>query len=877
MKRFLLARSARILLMTSIFSANANSLEFLNDWPDVSVAGLRDEALEQRVQSILEQMTLEEKVGQMIQPDLREVTPAEAKEYKLGSILNGGGAWPNDNKYSSAADWARESEKFYQALEQAYEGRGFRVPFMWATDAVHGHNNVFGSTLFPHNIGLGAARDPDLIERIGRATASEISSTGLDLTFAPTVAVPRNYRWGRVYEGYSESPEITYQYAERMVKGLQGDITTGLDSGKVLSTVKHWVGDGGTQDGVDRGENHYTEQELINIHAPGYFSALKSGAQVVMTSFNSWHNDANYSVDEDPGYNYKLHGSRYILTEVLKEKMGFDGVIVTDWNGHSEIANCTSDNCPPVVLAGNDLLMITARNDWQGFYRNLIQQVKDGVVPMDRIDDAVTRILRVKMRAGLWEKASPANRPNSGDATLLGSEANRELAQEAVRKSLVLLKNENQLLPLDHTQSLFVLGSGADDIQRQTGGWSLTWQGDENTIERDFPGASTVLRSAQKLVGVDKVNTNADTANQGDIALVVFGEFPYAEMMGDIPASKTIEYAGIKRAYQKDLALLRSLNERGVKVVSVFYSGRPLYMTEEINLSDAFVAAWLPGTEADGITDVLFDHTDHDFVGRLSFSWPASKCGDTVNKIPDSMTELGLPAVEAQIPREDRAALFPYGYGLSLDKSKSDHMGIDASDFELDGEAFACGDIADGGPASEDQFLFGRLADDEFKMYISGNANGWQGVSTSRGTRSTIPGVSTYPIDYEHQQDGLAVEFDGSGPSQLYLGLDGVSSVNKSGYLAAGASLEFDIRLRSEVPENTVLAMHCIWPCLGEMKLREALTDQAKLNEWSTIKIDLAEFADRGLDFGQISAPFLIYSPDAFEFDIGRVTFSLSQ
>ena len=192
MKRFLLARSARILLMTSIFSANANSLEFLNDWPDVSVDGLRDEALEQRVQSILEQMTLEEKVGQMIQPDLREVTPAEAKEYKLGSILNGGGAWPNDNKYSSAADWARESEKFYQALEQAYEGRGFRVPFMWATDAVHGHNNVFGSTLFPHNIGLGAARDPDLIERIGRATASEISSTGLDLTFAPTVAVPRN-------------------------------------------------------------------------------------------------------------------------------------------------------------------------------------------------------------------------------------------------------------------------------------------------------------------------------------------------------------------------------------------------------------------------------------------------------------------------------------------------------------------------------------------------------------------------------------------------------------------------------------------------------------------------------------------------------------
>jgi beta-glucosidase len=300
------------------------------------------------------------------------------QQRQLGSLLNGGGTWPGGNKHATAAEWAHEADKYYNALEEAYADRGFRIPFMWATDAVHGHNNVFRSTVFPHNIGLGAANNPELIKRIGKATAAEISATGLDWTFAPTVASPRDYRWGRVYEGYSEDPEIIHQYAGKMVEGLQGGSAGLRGQTHVISNVKHWVGDGGTLDGVDRGENHYTEEYLRNIHATGYFSGLDAGAQVVMSSFNSWHDPANYDQNERgdrPVYNYKLHGSKYLLNDILKEKMGFDGLIVTDWNGQGEIDSCSAADCPEAVNAGNDIFMITARNDWQSFYRNVIEQV----------------------------------------------------------------------------------------------------------------------------------------------------------------------------------------------------------------------------------------------------------------------------------------------------------------------------------------------------------------------------------------------------------------------------------------------------------------------------------------------------------------------
>lgn len=865
-----------IVLMSSMNQAQANtSLPYFADWPKiVSVVG-KTQGIEEAVKQLVGKMTLEEKVGQMIQPDLREVTPEEAEKYKLGSILNGGGAWPNGDKYATAKDWAKESDKYYLALERAYADRGFRIPFAWATDAVHGHNNVFKATLFPHNIGLGAAKNPDLIEKIGAATALEIATTGLDWTFAPTVAVPRDYRWGRVYEGYSEDPEITYNYASRMVRGLQGELEKGLASDKVISTVKHWLGDGGTEMGVDRGENHYSEENLINIHAPGYFAALTAGAQVVMTSFNSWNNEKNYNVIGNDGYNYKLHGSKYIVNDVLKDQMGFDGIVVTDWNGHSEVSGCTSGNCPQAVLAGNDVFMVTARKDWQTFYTNVITQVEAGIIPMSRIDDAVTRILRVKMRAGLWDKPQPSLREHAGKESILGANDHRALAREAVRQSLVLLKNSDTTLPLKSTDSFLVVGSGSNDIQKQTGGWSLTWQGDENEIDRDFPGATTVLSAVRNLVGDTQVFTDPKTAPEGSIAIVVMGEDPYAEMMGDIKRSKTLEYTSLKRSYAADLALLKMLKSKGFKTVTVFFSGRPLYTSEEIMLSDAFVAAWLPGTEGGGITDVLFNESGYDFIGRLSYSWPATKCGTSINRIPVHIPDYKMAATE-QAPDGEHAPLFPYGYGLSYNQEASSELGIDVNAITLDKRNYGCGvDAPDTSIASEPLELFGATAEGEFVPFISGTATNWEGVKVSKGTLTEITSVSTTPIDYIHQQDGLRVEFNGISPAQLYLASPDGDLFDVQRYLNSNGVLEFDIDLKSPKPSRLALALHCQWPCVGEVSLTELLPDPSseEVSNWTTIRVPLARFEEAGMDFTNMSTPFLIYTEEPVTFKLGRVRF----
>lgn len=475
-------------------------LLFHTEWPTLNSAIPKQLYIERKVAEIVSQMTLGEKVGQMIMPEFKQITPAEARQYKIGSVLNGGGSWPNSQKETTAEGWAKYSDNYWLALEEAYAGRGFRVPFMWATDAVHGHNNVYGATIFPHNIGLGAARNPDLIHQIGVATAKEVAATGLDLTFAPTVAVPRDYRWGRVYEGYGEIPELIHSYAGRMVEGLQGG-EHGLQSEEhVIATVKHWLGDGGTYLGVDRGVNLSSENLLRNIHAAGYYSAIEAGAQVVMTSFNSWKSPI--ALEDSMKVKFgKLHGSHYLISEILKNKLGFDGIVVTDWNGHGEVNGCTNQSCPQAVIAGNDLFMVTDNNDWKAFYHNVITQVEAGIIPMSRIDDAVTRILRVKMRAGLWNKPKPSFRKLAGQQSILGAEDHKLLAKQAVSESLVLLKNTKSLLPLNRSnQSFLVVGSAANDLSKQTGGWTLTWQGTDNT-RSDYLNATSVLEAFIAEVG----------------------------------------------------------------------------------------------------------------------------------------------------------------------------------------------------------------------------------------------------------------------------------------------------------------------------------------------------------------------------------------
>jgi len=594
----------------------------------------QDPQLEAKVAALLARMTLEQKVGQMVQADIRSLTPDDVRKYRLGSVLNGGGAWPNENKHASVADWVALADRYYDASMDTANG-ALAIPIMWGTDAVHGHNNVIGATLFPHDIGLGAAHDPDLIERIGTATAREVAATGLDWTFAPVVAVVRDDRWGRTYESYSEDPEIVRTYAERIVRGLQGAPGSRefLDSSHVLATAKHFIGDGGTTDGVDRGDTHLSEEDLLRIHSLGYVAAIKAGVQTIMASYNSWNG-------------WKVHGQQHLLTDVLKQRMGFDGIVVSDWDGVDEVQGCSKDKCAQAINAGIDMVMVPT--EWKSFFTNTLDLVRAQKIPMARIDDAVTRILRVKFRAGLFERGRPSSRPLANKRELVGAPEHRELARQAVRESLVLLKNERGLLPLQRKSRVLVVGEGADRIPQQTGGWTLTWQGTDNA-NAEFPGATSILQGIQRTVGEagGKVSSSVDGLQQSrpDVAVVVFGETPYAEWFGDL---RSIEY---RSAGGAELALLQQLRQASVPTACVFLTGRPLVIEQQLAACDAFVVAWLPGSEGGGIADVLFrkanGRVNYDFVGKLSFSWPRTAAQTALNR--------NDPKYEP---------LFPYGFGL---------------------------------------------------------------------------------------------------------------------------------------------------------------------------------------------------------------------
>jgi beta-glucosidase len=594
----------------------------------------QDDDIEAKVAALLARMTLEQKVGQMVQPDIRSVTPEDVRKHRLGSVLNGGGAFPGENKHASVADWVALADRFYDASMDTTNG-ALPIPIIWGTDAVHGHNNVIGATLFPHNIGLGAANDPDLMERIGAATAREVAATGLDWTFAPVVAVVRDDRWGRTYESYSEDPEIVRTYADRFVRGLQGAPGSRefLDSSHVLATAKHFIGDGGTADGVDRGDTASSEADLLRIHGPGYVAAIAAGVQTVMVSYNSWNG-------------LKVHGHQHLLTDVLKKSMGFDGIVVSDWDGVDEVQGCSKDKCAQAINAGIDMVMVPT--EWKNFLGNTLEQVRAEKIPLARIDDAVTRILRVKFRAGLFERGRPSSRPLANKRELIGAPEHRELARQAVRKALVLLKNERGLLPLRRKSHVLVVGDGADNISKQAGGWTVTWQGTENS-SADFPGATTIFQGIARAVGEagGTVSSSVDGLREArpDVAIVVFGEDPYAEWFGDL---RSIDYRGAGGA---ELALLQQLRQASVPTTCVFLTGRPLWIEPELAACDAFVVAWLPGSEGGGVADVLFrkanGKVNYDFVGKLSFSWPRTASQTALNR---------------NDPGYD--PLFPYGFGL---------------------------------------------------------------------------------------------------------------------------------------------------------------------------------------------------------------------
>lgn len=608
-------------------------------WPRVDAPDLRRADVERRVEGLLASMTLEEKVGQLIQADIASIEPEDLLTYRLGAILNGANSAPGGDNYAHPSVYLALADAFYDASVNPAGGEA-AIPVIWGTDAVHGHSNIVGATVFPHNIGLGAARDPELIRAIGAATALEVRATGMDWTFAPTVAVARDDRWGRTYESYSEDPELVARYAGHMVEGLQGAPGSDdfLGDDRVIATVKHYVGDGGTVDGVDQGDNWSSESELRDVHGAGYPPAIEAGVQTVMASFNSWHGE-------------KLHGHRGLLTDVLVGRMGFDGLVVGDWNGHGQVEGCSNESCPSAFRAGLDMAM--APDSWKALYHNTLTQVRNGEISSDRLDQAVTRVLRVKVRCGVFERGRPSSRPHAGHYALLGAPAHRALARLAVRESLVLLKNNGNVLPLDPRGRILVAGDAADDIGFQSGGWTLTWQGEGNTND-DFPNGQSIfagISEAAAAAGGEAVLAPGGVSGspKPDAAIVVFGEEPYAEFQGD---RKHLDYHG-----EHALEILRRLQAEDIPVVSVFLSGRPLYVTPELNASDAFVAAWLPGSEGGGIADVLLrdqeGNTGRDFRGKLSFSWPERPDQTPLNH--------GDP---------DYHPLFPYGYGLTYADSR---------------------------------------------------------------------------------------------------------------------------------------------------------------------------------------------------------------
>lgn len=792
-------------------------------WPQPAWPLAKDAALERRLEALLATLTVEEKVGQIVQADIGSITPEDLRKYRLGSILAGGGSDPGGKYNAPPKDWLALADAFWEASMDTSQG-GKAIPVIWGIDAVHGQSNIVGATLFPHNIGLGATRNPALIREIGRITAAETRVTGMEWTFAPTVAVPQDDRWGRSYEGYSESPAVVAQLAPAMVEGLQGKAGTRefLDGRHVMTTVKHFLGDGGTTNGKDQGNTEVSEAVLRDVHAAGYVPAIAAGALSVMASYNSFHGE-------------KLHGSKALLTDVLKTRMNFGGFIVGDWNGHGQVPGCSNTDCAQTFNAGLDMAM--APDSWRGLYDATLAQVKAGTIPMARLDDAVRRILRVKLQMGLFEQPKPSQRVLGGKFELLGAPEHRTVARQAVRESLVLLKNNGGLLPLDPRKRILLAGDGADNLGKQTGGWTLTWQG-SGTRREDFPNADSIWDGFRQQV--ERAGGRAELAADGayttrpDVAVVVFGEEPYAEFQGDLPNLM------FKAGKSGDLELIRKLKADGIPVVAVFLSGRPLWMNRELNAADAFVAAWLPGSEGAGVADVLLrdrhGKLQHDFRGTLSFSWP--------RRADQYANNAGQPGYDP---------LFPLGHGLRY----ADR-----------------GDLA---PLPEDPGIDPNDA----------RSNLWfdRGVGTT-GLTLQLVGANGVAMDVIHPaavtgdgslsmgainttiQEG-ARQFDFKGPSQVLLRanapLDLVRETNGDVFVIA--TLRVDAL---PAGGKAAFSVACGDNCRAELPVGDALAGLPR-GQWTRLGIQLRCLRVAGADTGRLSVPFALRGSAGLRLSLSQV------
>jgi beta-glucosidase len=797
--------AAAALLHTGASAAPEAAPKPLADWPHIRSAIARDAKLEAQVARIVSSMTLRQKIGQMTQPEIKSITPEQVREYCIGSVLNGGGTWPGLDKHATAAQWVALADQFYDASMDT--DLALKVPVVWGIDAMHGNSNVYGATLFPHNIGLGAAHDKALVGKVAAAVGQAVRATGINWVFAPTIAVVRDDRWGRTYESFSEDPALVREYAGQYVRGLQGSFRSDAN---VIATAKHFIGDGGTDQGKDQGVNKAGSAAMINIHGQGYYSALAAGAQTVMASFNSW-NDVAAGVDYG-----KVHGSKVMLTDILKTKMGFDGLVVSDWNGIAQVPGCSNDSCPQAINAGIDLVMVP--DDWKAFIANTIKQVQAGQIPMTRIDDAVSRIVRVKLRAGMFGK-KPSQGAFAGKPEALQA---RALARQAVRESLVLLKNDGGALPLARGKKILVVGKSADSLANQSGGWSLTWQGTGNQ-NADFPNGDTILRGIEQAAGAGNVTYSA-TADGVDVAafdavVAVIGETPYAEGDGDIGPSGTLRHSG---RYPEDLAVLQAVAGKGKPVVTVLVAGRPLYTNDLMNLSDSFVAAWLPGTEGKGVADMLFKG-GHDFKGTLSFSWPKSVCQTSLNA-----------------GDKDYAPLFALGYGLRYG-SRVTVGRLDAA-------------YPDGGCGVTNSYpVFNQADRATWPLYaVSGVQR--VAVGTDVNGVTSIPALKVETAQVNTQQDGKLVTW--SGPARIEA--HGAKALALPAFATLDGALQFDT-IVGAAPRGKVTV------AIGATKLDlTGVFQRLAGKQKQTVRIPLACFVAKGADLARVDTPFAIDSDAAF-------------
>ncbi|WP_347330723.1 glycoside hydrolase family 3 protein [Marinimicrobium locisalis] len=807
-----------VVLLVGCSGSPATDTQSASLWPEKEPPLSEPDAYAEEIEALMAQMSVEEKVGQLIQPELRNVTPDDVKRYHLGSILNGGGSFPGGDKNAPADAWLALADDFYRASMDTSDGR-VAIPIVWATDAVHGHNNVKGATLFPHNIGLGATRNPKLIRRIGEVTAKEVSVTGLDWNFSPTLAVARDDRWGRTYEAYAEDPDTLYDYGKAMVAGLQGEVNTGefFGRGHVWATAKHFIADGGTEGGIDRGDANISESELRDLHAAGYFGALDAGVQTVMASFSSWQGD-------------KLHGHRYLLTDVLKEQLGFDGIVVGDWNGHEFVDGCRQDSCPQAINAGLDIFMVP--DQWRALHANTVAQVKSGDISEARLDDAVRRVLRVKFRSGMFDKGLPSERYYAGQSELLGAPEHRAVARQAVRESLVLLKNNDQLLPLSPGAHVLVAGDGANNIGKQAGGWTLTWQGTGNSND-DFPGATSIYDGIAETVqasgGTVELSADGAYSTKPDVAVVVFGEDPYAEMQGD--------RAHLDYEPEADLAILERMQAEGIPVVSVFLTGRPLWVSPEINASDAFVVAWLPGSEGAGVADVLFREKDgeiaYDFSGKLSFSWPSSADQTPLNR------------------SDNRDPLFAYGYGLTYaDQAHLDSLPEDSGLKQAQ--------------AKSRLPLFDNRPMEPWHLVLSDLSERARVVT---GSEAALPGIEVTSVDREFQEDSRQLRWTGAGRAEVALRSEG--RVDLSAYREAGVLL-IDLKVDASPAGLVSLGMRCGQDCVGTVDITRWLESHSDGN-WHTLAVEADCLMARGVNPTMVLSPLFIATEGELELTLSDV------